>query len=176
MGLGLNVGELLRCDLLGHWLPVHLRGLNLASWRVPSRGGLNLWVAPMVAGTPTMDCFLTADPVHVLGCSSSRAECALQIPLCAPAAWELLIALGLSLCTVAARDGGSTSRLWYYTLDWQAFLVVLVSSVDSVVSLEQVPVGLVRTLLEEKRRGKRSASTEKRWDSRRTAEQSSYDK
>jgi hypothetical protein len=122
----------------------------------------------MVAGTPTLVClWWTADPVDVLGCSASWAECALQIPLCTSAAWELLVALGLGLCTVAARDRSPASRLWYYALDRQAFLVVLVSSVDSVVSLEQVSGDDVRICWREKT---------KRRDSRRTAEQSSCGK
>jgi hypothetical protein len=106
----------------------------------------------MVAGTPTLVClWWTADPVHVLGCSSSRAECALEIPLCTSAAWELLVALGLGLCTVAARDRSPAGRLWDYALDGQAFLVVLVSSMDSVVSLEQVSGDDVRICWREKK-------------------------
>ena len=93
----------------------------------------------MLARTPTgRSLGWNTDSIHILRRPSSRPQRTLQVPLCTSAARELLVTLRLRLRAIAASNGCPASRLRYYTLNWEAFFVVLVTTVYGVVALQKI--------------------------------------
>ena len=93
----------------------------------------------MLARTPTgRSLGWNTDSIHILRRPSSRPQRTLQVPLCTSAARELLVTLRLRLRAIAASNGCPASRLRYYTLNWEAFFVVLVAAVYGVMSLQKI--------------------------------------
>ena len=93
----------------------------------------------MLARTPTgRSLGWNTDSIHILRRPSSRPQRTLQVPLCTSAARELLVTLRLRLRAIAASIGCPASRLRYYTLNWEAFFVVLVTTVYGVVALQKI--------------------------------------
>lgn len=93
----------------------------------------------MLARTPTgRSLGWNTDSIHILRRPSSRPQRTRQVSLCTSAARELLVTLRLRLRAIAASNGCPASRLRYYTLNWEAFFVVLVTTVYGVVALQKI--------------------------------------
>ena len=69
----------------------------------------------------------------------SWTQCALQIPPRTPRTRKLLIALGLGLCTIAASNRCAACRLGNHAINGRNGFLILIASVDGVMSLQKIP-------------------------------------
>jgi hypothetical protein len=106
--------------------------------RSVSRRVLVLGGATTLAGVSTANFRRTAHSLNTFRCPTCRTQRALQISLSTPGAWELLIAFGLRLRTVAAGDRCAAGGFGYYPLRRKAFFVILIASMDGVMSLQKI--------------------------------------
>ena len=71
--------------------------------------------------------------------STSRSQCATKIPAGTSTAGELLVALGFRFRTVAASDRCPAGRLWNHAIGGGNGFLVLISAMNSVMSLQEIP-------------------------------------
>lgn len=77
---------------------------------------------------------------YLLGSPPGGPEGALEVSAGAATARKLFVALCLGLGAVAASYRGAAGGFWNHSIVWrQAFLVVVVSAVDGVMALQEIP-------------------------------------
>lgn len=79
----------------------------------------------------------------VFGRTSRWSESAFEVPSGTSRTWKFLVALGLRFGTVAAGNRCSAGRLGNHAIYGWDFLLVGITTVDYVVSLEEIPVASI---------------------------------
>lgn len=88
---------------------------------------------------------LRRDKTHAIGIlrrSTGGAESASEVPASATTAWKLLVTLRLCLSTIAAGDRSTPSRLRNHAIGGRNGFLILVSSMNCVMSLKEIPINL----------------------------------